>query len=521
MDEECIYNPSIHKDNKIRQDRKPMKKKQLFTSQISIESIVYHEINIYDAASQGNLPVCVLLWGMATSKHVHIMVPDKDGNNPFHLACNSNSTEVLSFLYQQTKGNLHSGVRLIASLNNQSETPLMYAATKGHLPIIKALLDWKSDIYTVDSNKMTVAMKAAKFKQIWVLNFILNFIKLNDGENHMNALLQQRDNDGRNVLDWAAYVGDVNCIELLIRRGISPVAVSIFNRGALYWSVKNGHVAATRFLIQIGCDVHQKDVHGQNPLHLAYSNYHSTKSDNDRQLLNVVLYSTATAASTTNSINIHCSMLSYIYYCSLFNNQKVNIKCDVNSSSCSNNNATTTTNAIHMIDVETGLPSTSTSTSCLRMETSQIPSSSTSSDVEASDDLGSLHKPSWISCMYTTSITSDTSSNSTRVSSKKLSNISYFNMIKSKIIIKNKQNDNNNNDENNHLQQQEYISHNDTSTTNNNNHHIHTQGTPRSKVIYNINESRMDVSMTIAVAVFIIWLLTLAMPWWLWILLTG
>ena len=59
-------------------------------------SLNYRGVNIYNAANQGNLPICVLLWGMAAAKKlpVNLMAPDYQGNNPMHFACLAETPEV-------------------------------------------------------------------------------------------------------------------------------------------------------------------------------------------------------------------------------------------------------------------------------------------------------------------------------------------------------------------------------------------------------------------------------------------
>jgi hypothetical protein len=79
-----------------------------------------------------------LLWGMAASKHISLMAPDEQGNNPFHNATVADSTEVLSFITQQTKG-LFPGtdVRLVDTKNSAGETPLLKAVATGKISIVK------------------------------------------------------------------------------------------------------------------------------------------------------------------------------------------------------------------------------------------------------------------------------------------------------------------------------------------------------------------------------------------------
>lgn len=83
-------------------DRKPVKKRSSSgscshsgaTSNDTPPNIQYHGVNIYMASSQGSLPLCVLLWGMAAAKRVTLMVPDDSGNNPMHYAALADTAEV-------------------------------------------------------------------------------------------------------------------------------------------------------------------------------------------------------------------------------------------------------------------------------------------------------------------------------------------------------------------------------------------------------------------------------------------
>ena len=61
-------------------------------------SVQYHGVNMSQAASQGNLPLCVLLWGVATAKRVNLLDPDLNGNTPFHFAALADVPEVRHLL---------------------------------------------------------------------------------------------------------------------------------------------------------------------------------------------------------------------------------------------------------------------------------------------------------------------------------------------------------------------------------------------------------------------------------------
>lgn len=80
---------------------KPVRKKRTANPGVvyTPATLNYHNINIYQAANQGNLPVVVLLWSMAANKKINLMSPDFQGNNPMHYACLADSSEVSFFFF--------------------------------------------------------------------------------------------------------------------------------------------------------------------------------------------------------------------------------------------------------------------------------------------------------------------------------------------------------------------------------------------------------------------------------------
>jgi hypothetical protein len=133
----------------------------------SSSGINYHGATISQAASQGNLPLCVLLWGMATAKRVRLMDPDAQGDTPMHFAALADLPEVnyevlgivflvvsvivsnlillimcirlqvMSFLHQQTRIKCDPQNRLVELRNNRGETPLLRASCVGKVPSLK------------------------------------------------------------------------------------------------------------------------------------------------------------------------------------------------------------------------------------------------------------------------------------------------------------------------------------------------------------------------------------------------
>jgi hypothetical protein len=73
---------------------KPSKKRGIKPSNDIMNHIHYHGVTLNMAAIQGNLPLFVLIWGMAAARRVNLMIPDSNGNNPLHHAAIAENSEV-------------------------------------------------------------------------------------------------------------------------------------------------------------------------------------------------------------------------------------------------------------------------------------------------------------------------------------------------------------------------------------------------------------------------------------------
>lgn len=73
-------------------------------------------------------------------------------------------------------------------------------------------------------------------------------------------MLRCKDNEKHGVLDWAADAGDVNMVEYLLRKGVSPHDYDDKNRGPLFWAAKSRRAKVCRLLyLACGCDPHAVD----------------------------------------------------------------------------------------------------------------------------------------------------------------------------------------------------------------------------------------------------------------------
>jgi len=217
----------------------------------------------------------VLLWSMAANKKINLMSPDFQGNNPMHYACLADSSEVIGFLMQQTKGFFTEQVRLVESRNRLGETPLLRAMVTGVNAVIKTLMDEGADMLTFDNQGNNLFTALAKNGHLWTLNFVYQLVCNRHGAQVALELMSQPDHEGHTPLEWAADSGDVNIMEFFMRKGLSPYRRDPMNRTALFWAVKSGRVAAARFLVKCGCDVDLIDTTGQSPLKIARESRHT------------------------------------------------------------------------------------------------------------------------------------------------------------------------------------------------------------------------------------------------------
>jgi len=226
-------------------------------------SISYHGVSIAQAASMGSLPLCVLLWGMASARRLSLMAPDGQGNNPMHFAALADNPEVVGFFVQQTKGLFADNVPLVECRNGSGETPLLRSMTVGTISVIKTLLEAASDPFAIDHQGNSVFTLLAKHGFLWSMHFLFTHISKQHGQSAALELLACLDNEGHSALDWAADAGNVNILEYLIRKGLNPLRVDSHKRSPLFWAVKARRLRAVRFLLRCGCDPLEKDDKGQ------------------------------------------------------------------------------------------------------------------------------------------------------------------------------------------------------------------------------------------------------------------
>ncbi|KAJ8598074.1 hypothetical protein CTAYLR_005567 [Chrysophaeum taylorii] len=82
--------------------------------------------------------------------------------------------------------------------------------------------------------------------------------------------VNDRDEEGCTLLQWAAINGRGKVVEALLRRGADPGASGgVLDETALQWAVRQGHVETCVLIREAGCDAGHRGVEGGNAVHLA------------------------------------------------------------------------------------------------------------------------------------------------------------------------------------------------------------------------------------------------------------
>ena len=88
-------------------------------------------------------------------------------------------------------------------------------------------------------------------------------IALNQGDNSTNWY---RGEDGDTALRMAAYNGHMNCVEMLLNRGIDINSKNNKGYTSLHWAAQKGHINIVEILLNRGIDINSEDIDSYAPV---------------------------------------------------------------------------------------------------------------------------------------------------------------------------------------------------------------------------------------------------------------
>lgn len=142
------------------------------------------------------------------------------------------------------------------AIHDHSPSPLMLAASGGHLEAVRALVQAKASVRPVDSLHTNALHLAAAGGHVGVIELLLS-----------DAAGAPR--DARTLNKWsavhhAAFHGHVPAIQTLARHGASLNLKDRWSRTPLVWAVFNAHFQAAEYLIGAGARLLEGGEHGRN-----------------------------------------------------------------------------------------------------------------------------------------------------------------------------------------------------------------------------------------------------------------
>eukprot|EP00795_Rhopilema_esculentum_P017434 gene17434-9036_t len=246
-----------------------------------------NETPLMMAVRKNNTDVVKLLAALGAD----VSLKDADDRTCLFIAAEEDCVETCKILLAQPNGHM-----LLNEFDDQENTPLHIAASKGYIKIVKLLLQHGALIDAKNDQNLTPLHLAAKFGRARIVDILLkrDISIVNDEDDASNtplhlAALEGHSKvvqtlltsgaavDARNAnmwtpLDCAASRGWTKCAEALLH-GDSPIDPT--DRGKttpLHLSSKEGHVDMVKLLLANKADLSRKDHAGRNCLDIAIEN---------------------------------------------------------------------------------------------------------------------------------------------------------------------------------------------------------------------------------------------------------
>lgn len=166
----------------------------------------------------------------------------------------------------QLHGATSVNVRLPQRKNRPArETPLMLAAERGYLPIVRLLISLGTNINEANGFRQPALLYAVRENHVSTVNLLLK-----SGATPNLVMV-----DGDFVLREAATSSiDLQICRSLLKSGADPCIANKMGSTALHIAAFHGRADVARLLIRAGANVNHRDRHGHGPLTCAISRNH-------------------------------------------------------------------------------------------------------------------------------------------------------------------------------------------------------------------------------------------------------
>jgi len=172
-------------------------------------------------------------------------------STPLHLASDKGHLEVVRVLLEHGAD--------VEAQNEDKLTPLHRASRSGRGEVVRVLLEQGADGAAFDRNRMTPLHWASFGGYVEVTRILL--------ERSKDAAA--KDKNGWTPLHWAAFEGRVEIVRILLKHGVDATVRDKAGRTPLHRSSSEGHLQVTRVLLEQGVDTTAQDMDGRTVLHRA------------------------------------------------------------------------------------------------------------------------------------------------------------------------------------------------------------------------------------------------------------
>ncbi|XP_026785883.3 transient receptor potential cation channel, subfamily N, member 1 [Pangasianodon hypophthalmus] len=186
------------------------------------------------------------------------------GETPIHYCARVGNVAVLQEMVNNVPSNC-----LQTAINKQDKTgrsPLMLAAERGHMAVVKLLLQSNARVDVFDEEGKSALHLAAEQGREDIADILLSY----------KAFVNAKTKLGLTPLHLSAQTGSSHLVQLLIKTHQACTdALSLSRQTPLHLAAISGQLDVCNNLLNLGADITATDIHGQTPVHLAAENDHS------------------------------------------------------------------------------------------------------------------------------------------------------------------------------------------------------------------------------------------------------
>ncbi len=205
----------------------------------------------------GKLASLVLTWAQGldvANYYVHV-----DGINTSSLmwACIKGHLPVVKFLVDHQAP--------INFATNDGQTALMWAVSEGRYEVVHFLLERGADVCARDARGINAHAAAVQHENLAMLMLLHEYSPLDP---------QSRDSEQHTLAHWAAYKGCLNVLEYLHTLHVPLDTPDVHKRTPLHWAAREGRELCIAFLMRHGARTDAIDNDEKRPLEYAQQRGH-------------------------------------------------------------------------------------------------------------------------------------------------------------------------------------------------------------------------------------------------------